>query len=53
MMPSDRLLVAESGIYHRSDIVRLQAEGAGAFLIGESMMREEDIGAKLQELLND
>jgi indole-3-glycerol phosphate synthase len=53
MMPADRLLVAESGINSRADIVRLQADGAGAFLIGESMMREDDIGAKLQELLND
>jgi indole-3-glycerol phosphate synthase len=53
MMPADRLLVAESGINSRADIVRLQANGAGAFLIGESMMREDDIGAKLQELLND
>lgn len=53
MMPTERLLVAESGINSRADIIRLQAEGAGAFLIGEAMMREEDIGAKLQELLND
>lgn len=53
MMPTDRLLVAESGINNRADILRLQAEGAGAFLIGEAMMREDDIGAKLQELLND
>jgi len=53
MMPKDRLLVAESGINSRNDIIRLQSEGAGAFLIGESMMREEDIGAKLRELLSD
>lgn len=53
MMPSDRLLVAESGIDSRADIVRLQADGAQAFLIGESMMREADIGKKLQELLSD
>ena len=53
MIPSGRLLVAESGINNRADIVRLQAEGAGAFLIGEAMMREDDVGAKLQELLND
>jgi indole-3-glycerol phosphate synthase len=53
MLPPDRLLVAESGINSRDDIVRLQADGAGAFLIGESMMRESDIGAKLQSLLND
>lgn len=53
MLPADRLLVAESGIRNRDDIVRLHADGANAFLIGESMMREEDIGAKLQELLHD
>jgi indole-3-glycerol phosphate synthase len=53
MMPAGRLLVAESGINSRADIVRLQGDGAGAFLIGESLMREENIGVKLQELLND
>jgi len=52
MMPAERLLVAESGINNRDDIIRLQADGAKAFLVGESMMRENDIGAKLQELLN-
>lgn len=53
MLPADRLLVAESGINNRSDIIRLHSDGAKAFLIGEAMMREDDIGAKLQELLND
>ena len=53
MMPADRLLVSESGINSRADIIRLQHDGAGAFLIGEAMMRENDIGAKLQQLLND
>jgi indole-3-glycerol phosphate synthase len=53
MMPADRLLVAESGINSRADIIRLQTDGAKAFLIGESLMREADIGAKLQEILND
>ncbi len=51
LLPSGRLLVAESGINCRADIERLQASGAGAFLVGESLMREDDIGAKLQELL--
>ena len=53
MLPANRLLVAESGINSRADIVRLQSDGAGAFLVGESLMREDDIGAKLQELLCD
>jgi len=53
MMPANRLLVAESGINSRADIVRLKGDGAGAFLVGESLMREDDIEAKLQELLTD
>jgi indole-3-glycerol phosphate synthase len=53
LLPADRFLVAESGINSRSDIVKLQTDGARAFLIGESLMREDDIGMKLQELLND
>ncbi len=51
LVPGDRMVVAESGINTRDDIVRLQQAGAKAFLIGESLMREGDIGAKLQELL--
>lgn len=51
MMPPERLLVAESGINSRTDIERLTNDGAGAFLIGESLMREADIGAKLHELI--
>ena len=50
MLPPDRLLVAESGIDTREDILRLRSAGASAFLIGEALMREKDIGAKLQEL---
>lgn len=53
MLPANRLLVSESGINSRSDIVRLGSDGAGAFLVGETLMREDDIGTKLQELLND
>jgi len=51
MIGADRLVVSESGINSRADIVRLQQAGAGAFLIGESLMREEDISGKLQQLL--
>jgi indole-3-glycerol phosphate synthase len=50
-IPADRLIVAESGIHCRADIEALQRAGARAFLVGESLMREADIGAKLQELL--
>ena len=51
MLTSDRLLVAESGINTRSDIQRLASAGSGAFLVGESLMREADMGAKLRELV--
>jgi indole-3-glycerol phosphate synthase len=51
LVPADRLIVAESGINAREEIVRLGRAGAKAFLVGESLMREADIGAKLRELL--
>jgi len=51
LIPDNRLIVAESGINGRADIERLQRAGAAAFLVGESLMREADIGAKLMELL--
>jgi indole-3-glycerol phosphate synthase len=46
-----RLLVAESGINTPTDIARLQAAGAKAFLIGESLMRQEDVRAATREIL--
>jgi indole-3-glycerol phosphate synthase len=53
LIPGERFVVSESGINTRQDIVRLRRSGAGAFLIGESLMREPDIGAKLRELLGE
>ena len=50
-IPESQLAVAESGIHNRADIERLQRAGAGAFLIGESLMRESDIEGKLFGLL--
>lgn len=51
-VPEDRLVVAESGIHARRDVERLRAAGAGAFLVGESLMREPEIAAKMKELLD-
>jgi indole-3-glycerol phosphate synthase len=45
------LLVAESGIHNRADVERLAKCGARAILVGESLMRESDIGAKIRDLL--
>lgn len=50
-MPSDALVVSESGINHREDVERLVEAGVDAILVGEALMRERDIGAKVRELL--
>lgn len=47
----DKLVISESGINTRTDIERMQHHGINHFLIGESLMRCEDIGAKMDELL--
>jgi indole-3-glycerol phosphate synthase len=46
----DVLLVAESGIRHFEDTARLAGAGAGAFLVGESLMRQPDMAEALQQL---
>jgi len=46
----DLLLVAESGIYHNGDMVRMERAGARAFLVGESLMRQPDVAGALKEL---
>lgn len=50
-LPSDKILITESGINSRNDIELMQKHGINTFLIGESLMRAEDIGAKLSELM--
>jgi len=45
------LLVAESGIHTRADVERLKKCGAGAILVGESLMKGGAIGAKVRELI--
>lgn len=48
---SERFLVAESGIHSRADVERLRASGAGAILVGESLMRGGSIAVKAAELI--
>ena len=46
-----KILVAESGIHSRADVKRLKKCGAGAILVGESLVKRGDIGAKVRELI--
>jgi indole-3-glycerol phosphate synthase len=50
-IPEDRVVVSESGISTREDIERLMRAGIRTFLVGEALMRAEDMGEKLRELL--
>jgi len=53
LIPNHMLRVAESGISSGTEIRELHSFGYQAFLIGESLMRADDPGKKLQKLLHD
>jgi indole-3-glycerol phosphate synthase len=50
-LPADRVFVAESGLKSSSDFKRLAASGARRFLVGESLMRHEDVESATRALL--
>ena len=49
-IPDDRIVVTESGILASEDVVLMRDKRVNAFLVGESFMRAEDPGEKLNEL---
>jgi indole-3-glycerol phosphate synthase len=49
-IPSDRLVITESGIHTREDVMLMRERDVNAFLVGESFMRAEEPGRKLREL---
>lgn len=50
-IPADRLVVGESGIGGHDDLLKLQQAGIGAVLVGESLMRQDDVGQAVDQLL--
>lgn len=51
MVPDDRMLISESGLFTPKDLSDMAAFGARSFLIGESLMRQEDVTAATKTLL--
>jgi len=49
-VPSDRILVTESGIHSREDVLRMGAAGVNTFLVGEAFMRAPEPGVALAAL---
>lgn len=49
-IPEDRIVVTESGILEMADVVAMREQGVNSFLVGESFMRAENPGEKLQAL---
>ncbi|MCB2128070.1 MAG: indole-3-glycerol phosphate synthase TrpC [Rhodobacteraceae bacterium] len=52
-VPSDRIVVCESGLFTRDDLAGIAAVGTRNFLIGESLMRQADVTAATRAILAD
>ena len=50
-LPTNRIAIAESGLFTPEDLARMAKSGARCFLIGESLMRAEDVAAATKAIL--
>ncbi len=51
-LPKGCLAVSESGLYTPADLARMAKAGCGCFLVGESLMRQEDVTSAVRALLS-
>ena len=51
LIPQDRIIVGESGLFTPEDLSRMEKSGISTFLIGESLMRQEDVENATKALL--
>jgi indole-3-glycerol phosphate synthase len=51
-IPSGKIIICESGIFDKNDICEMQEIGINSFLIGESLMRKENIGLALRNIVS-
>ncbi len=53
LAPADKILISESGLSTREDLAEMARYGTRCFLIGESLMRQEDVAAATRALLSN
>jgi indole-3-glycerol phosphate synthase len=51
--PAGHIIVSESGIHSRADVLRVRQSGVNAILVGEALMASEDVASKIRELISD